>query len=146
MPNDVTDNGGPSGAGNCMTLLQKYNLINQIGMATGGHPDGIQLNGGNFCNGQFSHNTYIESGQASSGGAQPAQIDAQLDERGLQLRDRVQHDRYAWNRRRATANYDIQCGDAGTGNSNVGYTAYGNYVDASGAYGMIVNGCTKSGD
>jgi hypothetical protein len=53
-PADATQNAGPKTGS--ATTIQRYNLWNRLGWQ--GHPDGVQLNGGNFTGSIWSFNMF----------------------------------------------------------------------------------------
>ena len=132
-PQDVTDNRGPnSGAA---SIVERYNLFYLQGFT--GHPDGIQLNGGNFNPIDVSFNTYYNSSPPNTvAGTQPFHIEAQLTAA-------ISNSTVSYNTivtpgscnggqnwpNGCTVNYDIACKSDGTGNSNVNFIGFGNYID-----------------
>ena len=143
-PTDTTQNTGPmSGAA---TTIQRFNVWNGLGWQ--GHPDGVQLNGGNFANSIWSFNTfYLPTKAGDAGGNQPLHIEAQLTSA---ITDAV----VSYNTIAApgtcnggtnwpagcSINFGVACKwDAGK-NSNTGFKAYGNYVDQSGAIAALKDG------
>jgi hypothetical protein len=143
-PEDITKNAGPSSG--YATIIDRFNLFEQQGWT--GHPDGIQLNGGNFSNSFYSFNTYRnrDVGQpiAQAQGTQPVHIESQLNayiSNYTVNNNVILTSGTGWQ----TANVDIACkiGNSGS-NTNTGFSAYGNYIDATGAL-MALNdgyGCT----
>jgi hypothetical protein len=149
-PQDVIDNGGPkSGSAN---LVMQYNLINIQGFS--GHPDGVQFNGGNFSGSVINFNTYNSPfGNGTTAGTQPLHIEAQLTAA-------IANTTVAFNTvvtpgscnagknfpTGCSVNYGIACKLDSGRNSNSGFTAYGNYIDSSGAIAALNNGykCTGS--
>src|SRR5262249_18615987 len=136
-PAHTTENtGAPAGTA---TILQRYNLFNGLGWY--GHPDGIQLNGGNFNGIVLSFNTfYIAAGSNTVAGSQPLHIEAQLTAA-------ISNTTVAYNTvvtpgscsggrnwpNGCTNNFAIACKWDSGSNSNIGFSAYGNYFDWSAA-------------
>jgi hypothetical protein len=149
IPEDGIDFRGPSAG--AATIIEKFNLLDLQGWT--GHPDGIQLNGGNFASSFFSHNTYRNLVRAGSfAGVQPIHIEAQLTAA-------ISNFAVSFNTVVApgtcnggvnyptgcSVNYDIACKSDGTGDSNVGFLAFGNYLDATGAVaGLLAGGGCQS--
>jgi hypothetical protein len=139
---DFTKNAGPSSGS--ATIIDRYNLFDTQGWT--GHPDGIQLNSGNFSNSFYSFNTYRNPnvGQPIAAGTQPVHIESQLN---ANVSDYTVNNNVVltpgtgWE----TANIDIACkiGNSGV-NTNVGFSAYGNYIDSTGAISATSDayGCT----
>jgi len=128
-PADMTQNAGP--ASGSATIIDRFNLFDTQGWS--GHPDGIQLNGGNFSNSFYSFNTYRnpDVGQAAAAGAQPVHIEAQHTAAIANYtvnNNTVLTPGTGWQ----TANIDIACKQDAGSNTNTGFSAYGNYIDATG--------------
>ena len=111
-------------------FVMKWNLF--LGpkggsLSSGGHPDGIQFNGGNFSNPQMIHNTYY----LQSGWDQPLHVESQINPMSV-----INNPVTAFNTiiNRVGGNYLIACKQDGMPPSFVvnNYQAYGNYFDASG--------------
>lgn len=148
-PEDFTKNAGPSTGS--ATIIDKYNLFEQQGWT--GHPDGIQLNGGNISNSFYSFNTYLNRDLnlpvLQAQGTQPVHLEAQLNANVANYtvnNNVIITPGNGWE----TANIDIACkvGASGT-NTNDGFSAYGNYIDATGTVGgnsALSNGynCTNT--
>jgi hypothetical protein len=145
-PQDVTDNSGPRPG--TASIVERYNLFYLQGYT--GHPDGIQLNGGNFDPIDLSFNTYFTSSPPTTDVAtQPLHLEAQLTAA-------ISHSTVSYNTvitpgtcsgghawpTGCTVNYDIACKSDGSGDSNTSYAAFGNYIDWSGAISAFDNeGC-----
>jgi len=147
-PVDITDNRGPDmGAAR---IVNRYNLFYLQGFS--GHPDGIQLNGGNFDLIDVSFNTYYNRSPPSTvGGTQPFHIEAQLTAA-------IRNSTVSYNTiltpgacrggrnwpNGCAANFDIACKNdqvAGWIDSNTNFSAFGNYIDWSGAIAALFNNC-----
>jgi hypothetical protein len=140
IPADAMDNAGP--ATGSAILIDRFNLIDTQGWT--GHPDGIQLNGGNFTNSFYSFNTYRnpDIGQPVASGTQPVHIETQLVSAITNYtvnNNVVLTPGTGWQ----TANIDIACKQNSAdpvNNPNTGFSAYGNYIDATGALSALSNG------
>ena len=128
-PADMTQNAGPTSGS--ATIIDRFNLYDTQGWS--GHPDGIQLNGGNFSNSFYSYNTYRNPnvGQGAAAGTQPVHIEAQLTATISNYtvnNNVVLTSGTGWQ----TANIDIACKQSSGINTNTGFSAYANYIDATG--------------
>lgn len=132
IPDDVLDYGGPSSG--AASIILRYNLFYIQGYT--GHPDGFQANGGNFDPITISFNTYYNESPPANG-AQPFHVEAQL--KAVLNRSTVSHNTIVTladcrgGHGRCVANTDIACKQDAGGNTNINFSAYGNYVDSSGA-------------
>ena len=144
-PQDAIDSRGPSSGAASFTT--KYNLFYLQGFT--GHPDGTQFNGGNFDPIDVSFNTYYTTSPPNTvAGTQPFHIEAQLTAA-------LSNSTVAYNTmltpgscqggrnwpNGCAINFDISCkNDSGWVDSNTNFTAYGNYIDWSGAIAALSNG------
>lgn len=149
--------GPPSGTP--LTFVYRYNLMHQVGW-TGNpldpnHPDGLQFDGGLIAAPIISHSTFFNSVFAGgTAGVQPYHVEAQLT-------STITNAVVSYNTVITTgtcnggsnfpvgcsANFPIACkNDTGGGETDVnsGFTAFGNYIDWSGAIAALTTeaGCT----
>lgn len=135
-----------------MILIVKYNLWQGpkgLSVNSGGHPDGFQYNGGNFCHPAYMHNTYYNP---APGWDQPYHIEAQINPMSV-----ITGPITAFNTMIQPAggtctgicggNYTMACKQDGSppNFSVTGYVNYGNYVDASAVSGHWALGSIGSG-
>lgn len=145
IPTDVLQVGGPpSGKA---SIIVRYNIFYLQGFT--GHPDGFQAGGGNLDPIDISFNTYYNASPPSKQGAQPFHVEAQL-------KGALNHSTVSYNtivtpgycdggRGRCAANFDIACKQDAGGNTNTNFSAYGNYIDSSGALAALRDGGACSG-
>jgi len=142
IPTDALQYAGPSSG--AASIILRYNLYYIQGFF--GHPDGIQTNGGNFEPIDVSFNTYYNASPPSTIGAQPLHLDAQLT--AALNRSTVSYNTIVTpghcdggramglvkaGTRLCVANFAISCGQDAGSNKNTNFSAYGNYIDSSGA-------------
>jgi hypothetical protein len=149
VPQDVLDVRGPDSGS--ASLVDNNNFINQQGFT--GHPDGLQVNGGNLSSADVSGNTYYTS-QNTVAGTQPLHVEAQLGSSigSTTVNNNVILTPGSCNGgsgypNGCVANFDIACkNDPGWSDSNTNFTANGNYIDSSGAIGATSNayGCQNA--
>ena len=149
-PQDVIDNMGPKSGS--ATLVVQYNLFDGHGYHS--HADVVQFNGGNFTGSAVTFNTYNHPyTPASSAGTQPFHIEAQLTAAIAQTT--VAYNTLvisgSCNGGRnfpvgCSANIGISCKQDSGRNSNTDFSAYGNYIDWSGAIAALSNkySCPRS--
>ncbi len=136
--------GPPSGAA---SIILRYNLFYIQGFY--GHPDGFQANGGNFGPIDISFNTYYNATPPSKIGAQPFHVEAQLT--SFLDRSTVSHNTIITpghcngGHGRCAANSDIACKQDDGSNKNTNFSAYGNYIDKSGAMAALHDSSACSG-
>jgi hypothetical protein len=141
IPSDVMDAGGPKDSGQASYTL-RYNLYLTEGFQ--GHPDTTQFNGGNFISIVIEFNTFYNQPPAST---QVFHVEAQLTS---ELRNSVvAHNSIVTvgnckSANECSANYDIACKQDSGPNINANFSAYGNYIDWSGAYGALANYACQS--
>jgi hypothetical protein len=149
-PQDVLDVRGPnSGAG----FVNNYQFNYFSGQGWQGHPDGYQSCGGNFNKINISFNTYYNpNGVPTQQGVQPFHVEAQCT-------SAITNSTVAYNTMvtpgacnggqnyptGCSVNYDIACKWDSGSNSNTGFSAYGNYIDWSGAIAALSNGYSCTG-
>lgn len=157
VPQDVADVFGSTTGS--MLFVYKYNVTNVQGFQ--GHPDGLQYNTGNFNNSEVAFNTYYipANGNGVAGGTQPYHVEAFNTSAGNSsaITNTTVHNNTIVTPGTCTGpgfptgctiNFAIACkADApvsgGGPNTNVGFQAYGNYVDPTGALNWFTNsGCT----
>ena len=140
-PQDVIDNTGPKSGS--ATLVVRYNLFD--GHGYNGHADVVQFNGGNFTGSAVNFNTYNHPyTAASNAGTQAFHIEAQLTAAIAQTT--VAYNTLivsgSCNGGRnypvgCSANIAISCKQNSGSNSNTDFSAYGNYIDWSGAIAAL---------
>src|SRR6185437_15248400 len=161
IPDDSIDLAGPS-SGSIAPQI-KYNLFGLTGWNGPGppHPDSIQLGGGNFDGLTVNFNTwrawYFSGNQIN----QPAHIEAQLTSA---ISNTVESYNTFVEAQSSTGtgsvtcpstfptacsvNEVMACKNDGAGNSNTGFSAYGNYIDWRGALTPLLSdasgGCTST--
>jgi hypothetical protein len=145
IPIDVLQYGGPTSGK--ASIIVRYNLFYIQGFT--GHPDGFQAGGGNLDPIDISFNTYYNVSPPSKQGAQPFHVEAQLN--GALNRSTVSYNTIVTpgycdgGRGRCAANFDIACKKDADGNSNTNFSAYGNYIDSSGALAPLLDDGACSG-
>ncbi len=143
IPEDALQYAGPSSG--AASIILRYNLFYIQGFT--GHPDGFQANGGNFDPIAISFNTYYNTSPPAKG-AQPFHVEAQLTAA-------LNHSKVSYNtivtpgqcnggHGRCVANSDIACKKDDGKNTNANFSAYGNFIDSSGAMAPFhgESGCT----
>ena len=140
IPTDVLQYAGPSTG--AASIILRYNLFYIQGFS--GHPDGFQANGGNFDPVDISFNTYFNVSPPSKIGAQPLHVEAQLtaalNRSTVSYNTIVTPGHCDGGRGSCVANTDIACKQDGGSNKNTNFSAYGNYIDSSGAIAPLLNG------
>lgn len=138
---------GPA-SGTPLTLTHKYNLLYQQGWS--GHPDGVQFAGGLVTAPVISHDTYYNPVfVGGTAGTQPFHVEAQLTAT-------ISNGVVSYNTLATpgtcnggtnfpvgcSVNFDIACKQDAPGaptNVNTGFSAYGNYIDWSGAIAALAD-------
>lgn len=146
-------------SGTPLAFIYRYNLMHQVGWIGNpldpNHPDGIQFDGGLVASPIISHSTFFNSVFAGgTAGVQPYHVEAQLN--GTITNAVVSYNTLATTGTcnggvsyptGCSANFPIACKqDSGGGETdvNTGFSAFGNYIDWSGAIAALSTeaGCT----
>ncbi len=144
IPSDALQFKGP--ALGSASIRLRYNLFRIQGFY--GHPDGVQTNGGNFDPIEISFNTYYNAVPPSMIGAQPfhveAQLTAALNHSTVSFNTIVVLGNCGAGHGACAANTAIACKQSPGPNANELFSAFGNYIDSSGAIAPLNGngGCT----